>query len=248
MKTLYFGRMPEGGKVSLKAQLRAEVASIARLRPDIRITTVADAAPDNWSFLSTLAPDAPQVIDFWHAAQHLRAAADAAFGADCGNGGKWFEKYRGILREQTRGIDKVIRALRYLCGKHPKARPLGPQTGVELLSQTSPPHALPKLGRPKPADWLGNRRGRKSHSDRSAIETLRTALGKERRAGSVEHPCPRRIQPLRCRVEGNCQYMEDAPKRQQLKKAPQIRSMNGTLPYWTRTLLSHRRLTIEYPV
>ena len=122
LKTLYFGRMPEGGKVSLKAQLRAEVASIARLRPDIRITTVADAAPDNWSFLSTLAPDAPQVIDFWHAAQHLRAAADAAFGADCGNGGKWFEKYRGILREQTRGIDKVIRALRYLCGKHPKAR------------------------------------------------------------------------------------------------------------------------------
>ena len=74
LKTLYFGRMPEGGKVSLKAQLRAEVASIARLRPDIRITTVADAAPDNWSFLSTLAPDAPQVIDFWHAAQHLRAA------------------------------------------------------------------------------------------------------------------------------------------------------------------------------
>ena len=42
MKTLYLGRMPESGKVRLKAQLASEVAHIRRVRPEIRIGAVAD--------------------------------------------------------------------------------------------------------------------------------------------------------------------------------------------------------------
>ena len=56
LKTLYLGRMPESGKVTLKAQLASEVAHIRQLRPDVRIVAIADAAADNWTFLETLKP------------------------------------------------------------------------------------------------------------------------------------------------------------------------------------------------
>ena len=107
MKTLYLGRMPESGKVRLKAQLASEVAHIRRVRPEIRIGAVADGAADNWTFLESLSPET-EVIDFWHACEHLRVASDHAVAPH------WFEKHREILRHDPRGVAKVIRALCYL--------------------------------------------------------------------------------------------------------------------------------------
>ena len=107
LKTLYLGRMPESGKVTLKAQLASEVAHIRQLRPDVRIVAIADAAADNWTFLETLSPET-EVIDFWHACEHLRTASDHAVASD------WFERYREVLRQDPCGVDKVIRALRHL--------------------------------------------------------------------------------------------------------------------------------------
>ena len=77
LKTLYLGRMPESGKLTLKAQLASEVAHIRQLRPDVRIVAIADAAADNWTFLETLSPET-EVIDFWHACEHLQTASDHA--------------------------------------------------------------------------------------------------------------------------------------------------------------------------
>ena len=99
--------MPEGGKLTLKAQLASEVAHIRRMRPEIRIGAIADGAADNWTFLEGLEPET-QVIDFWHACEHLRVAADHAVAAH------WFEKYREILRHDPRGVARVIRALCHL--------------------------------------------------------------------------------------------------------------------------------------
>ena len=107
LKTLYLGRMPESGKVRLKAQLASEVAHIRRVRPEIRIGAVADGAADNWTFLESLSPET-EVIDFWHACEHLRVASDHAVAPH------WFEKHREILRHDPRGVAKVIRALCYL--------------------------------------------------------------------------------------------------------------------------------------
>ena len=45
LKTLYLGRMPESGKLTLKAQLASEVAHIRRARPEIGIVAIADGAP-----------------------------------------------------------------------------------------------------------------------------------------------------------------------------------------------------------
>ncbi len=107
LKTVCLGRMPERGKRALKAQLASEVAHIRRKRPGIRISAIADGAADNWTFLSGLEPET-EVIDFRHACEHLRVAADHAT-APCR-----FEKCREILRCDPRGIDRVIRALRCL--------------------------------------------------------------------------------------------------------------------------------------
>ena len=106
LKTLYLGRMPESGKVTLKAQLASEVAHIRQLRPDVRIVAIADGAADNWTFLETLSPET-EVIGFWHACEHLRTASDHAVASD------WFERYREVLRHDPCGVDKVIRALRH---------------------------------------------------------------------------------------------------------------------------------------
>ena len=92
---------------TLKAQLASEVAHIRQLRPDVRIVAIADAAADNWTFLETLSPET-EVIDFWHACEHLRTASDHAVVSD------WFERYREVLRHDPCGVDKVIRALRHL--------------------------------------------------------------------------------------------------------------------------------------
>ena len=107
LKTLYLGRMPESGKLTLKAQLASEVAHIRRARPEIGIVAIADGAADNWTFLETLSPET-EVIDFWHACEHLQTASDHAVAPG------WFEKYREILRHDPRGVAKVIRALRHL--------------------------------------------------------------------------------------------------------------------------------------
>ena len=110
LKTLYLARMPESGKPTLKAQLASEVAHIRQARPDIAIIAVADGAPDNWTFLESLSPEA-QAVDFWHACEHLRTASDHAVDP------RWFETYRHILRHDPRGSTRVIRALRYLRDK-----------------------------------------------------------------------------------------------------------------------------------
>ena len=91
LKTLYLGHMPESGKVTLKAQLASEVAHIRQLRPDVRIVAIADGGADNWTFLETLSPET-EVIDFWHACEHLRTASDHAVASD------WFERCREVLR------------------------------------------------------------------------------------------------------------------------------------------------------
>ena len=108
LKTLYLGRMPESGKVTLKAQLASEVAHIRQLRPDVRIVAIADAAADNWTFLET-----PVARNRGHRLLAcLRTSPNGI--RPCGGVSDWFERYREVLRHDPCGVDKVIRALRHL--------------------------------------------------------------------------------------------------------------------------------------
>ena len=101
LESRYFGRFPEAGKKNLKSQLKAEVSYWIGRKPDLKLAVVADGAKDNWTFLESLQPDVI-LVDFWHAAQHLSAAADAAFGKGTAAAKAWFEKWRHVLRHDPK--------------------------------------------------------------------------------------------------------------------------------------------------
>ena len=116
VQSSYFGRLPERGKTSLKAQVSREAFHWLERKEDLKVVAIADGARDNWAFLDMFSPDVV-LIDYFHAAQHLKAAADAAFGPDSAEGEAWFEKWRHVLRHDPKGAGKVIDALRYLLSK-----------------------------------------------------------------------------------------------------------------------------------
>ena len=89
-------------------------------RPDLQLVKIADGAKDNWTFLSRVLPEGVELIDFFHAAQHLSDAFDAAYGANDPKAVAQFEKYRHLLRYDDDGVTQVIRALRHLRSKHPE--------------------------------------------------------------------------------------------------------------------------------
>ena len=124
LRTVCFGRMPEAGKVSLKEDIAAEVRHLAQRRPDLPIVCIADGAPDNWSYFSEDFPDALQVLDFWHSAQHLKAAVDSAYGEGTPKAASRFEALRDTMRDGQEGIRSVIRSLERLARMHPSRKPI----------------------------------------------------------------------------------------------------------------------------
>lgn len=120
LKTIRFARMPEQKKSTLKVMLQDELAHVLAQRPAITLVKVADGARDNWEYLSRALPDGIEVVDFYHAAEHLRGALSEAYGETSPKGLAQFEKLRHVLLEDTNGVDKVIRALRYLRDRHPR--------------------------------------------------------------------------------------------------------------------------------
>ena len=80
LRGVCFGRMPESGKVSLKEDLLAEVSQVLLLRPDLQLVFISDGAPNHWAWCEEAFPEAIQVLDLWHALQHLKEALDCAYG------------------------------------------------------------------------------------------------------------------------------------------------------------------------
>ena len=125
LDTVRMARMPEPKKATLKAMLSAELAEVLGQRPDSHVVTVADGARDNWRYLDELAPGASAVVDFYHAAEQLKAALDAGYGESDAKGRAQFHKLRHVLVEHPEGVEKVIRALAYQRNKHPRKRRIG---------------------------------------------------------------------------------------------------------------------------
>jgi len=124
--TRRLSRMPESGKTTLKASLALELLHVLAQRPDLCVVTIADGAKDNWAFLCQL-PEGRvgyQIVDFFHAAEHLAEAMVAVYGEGTLRFQREFDRYRHILRHDNDGVEKVIRHLRYLAGKHPRRQKL----------------------------------------------------------------------------------------------------------------------------
>lgn len=129
LDTLCYARMPEANKATLKSIISAEVQAALAQRPDLTVVKIADGARDNWTYLATLVPDGEERVDFYHAAQQLKAALDAAYGESTPKGQAQFKNYRHILLEDPDGVEKVIRALMYLRSKHRRRKRIGEVLG-----------------------------------------------------------------------------------------------------------------------
>jgi hypothetical protein len=122
LTTIRLARMPEHKKTAVKEMLRKELDAVLAKRPDLRVGKVADGAKDNWEFLTELNPPSPQAVDFFHAAEHLKAALDVAYGETSAKCHAQFEKLRLILRDDDEGVEKVIRSLIHLRKQHPRKK------------------------------------------------------------------------------------------------------------------------------
>jgi hypothetical protein len=118
--TLRMARMPEKRKATLKSMLSQEIETVLEGRPDLTVVKLADGAKDNWTYLSAALPQGVELVDFYHACEHLKVAFDGAYGENSSKSKAHFEKYRHILRDEEQGVDKVIRALAYLRDQHPR--------------------------------------------------------------------------------------------------------------------------------
>jgi hypothetical protein len=123
LSTVVQGRMPESKKAELKASLAEELQHIRAQRPDLVVVKVADGARDNWTWLSRVAPGGIEVVDYFHAAQHLRTAVDAAHGEGTPRALAVAAKLRERLLTPN-GVESVIRSLRHLATSHPKSKVL----------------------------------------------------------------------------------------------------------------------------
>ena len=120
LRVVRMARMPEAKKTTLKAMLTEELSVVLAARPDLQLVKVADGAKDNWKFLSQSLPRGVEVLDFYHAAEHLSAAYGAAYGDGTVEARRQFELKRHILRHEMDGVETVIRSLVYLAKKHPR--------------------------------------------------------------------------------------------------------------------------------
>lgn len=124
LSTRRFARMPERGKATLKQSLKNGLDAILAKRPDLRLVKVADGALDNWTFLSGALPEGVEVLDYFHAVEHLSRALSAAYGESSPEYQRMHKRLRHKLKDNVNGVQQVIRSLRHLARKHPRRKAL----------------------------------------------------------------------------------------------------------------------------
>jgi hypothetical protein len=131
--TRYFSRMPEHKKRTLKSQLTQVLEQVLAQRPSLAVIKVADGAKDNWTYLEDTLPQGECVLNFYHASEHLFTAMEAIYGKGDTRTYTQHAKYRAILRDDEKGVDKVLRHLRYQLRLSPHKKVL--QTEVTYFSR-----------------------------------------------------------------------------------------------------------------
>jgi hypothetical protein len=119
ISAIRFGRGPEPKKLALKDTLRRDLAHILAQHPHLRLAKITDAGGDNWEYTATL-PPGPEILDFFHATEHLGAAIAAVHGDGTLATRHTFEFLRERLLMEDRGVQAVIAALVRLQRKHPR--------------------------------------------------------------------------------------------------------------------------------
>lgn len=92
---------------------------------------IADAGGDNWEYLSSL-PEGPEVLDFFHATEHLARALASVYGDGSLQTRHRFEELREKLLRESNGAQAVINSLTYLRRKYPKNETRPPNLNLTM--------------------------------------------------------------------------------------------------------------------
>ena len=129
LQTVQYARMPEHKKVTLGQQLQAEAQAILATRPDLRRVYLADGVDTNWALLEEVEyavggsrDGGLQIVDFYHACEHLKRGCDAIWGQSTVRGQAEFVRLRLLLQEADDGVERIIGTLKYHRGRARGAR------------------------------------------------------------------------------------------------------------------------------
>jgi hypothetical protein len=124
LQTVQYARMPEHKKVTLGAQLHAEAQAILGARPDLRRVYLADGADSNWELLAeveravgTNPTERVQIVDFYHACEHLKGGCDAIWGESTPRSQAEFARLRVLLKEADNGAERILCTFKYHLGR-----------------------------------------------------------------------------------------------------------------------------------
>jgi hypothetical protein len=124
LQTVQYARMPEHKKGTLGEQLQAEAQAILRARPELRRVYLADGAETNWELLAEVERamggnplESVQIVDFYHACEHLKEGCDAIWGESTPRGHAEFARLRVLLKEAEDGAKRIIQILKYHRGR-----------------------------------------------------------------------------------------------------------------------------------
>ena len=112
--TKYFARMPEPGMTTLFDELGETIFELKQERTFREMVVVCDGKPTLWNTIEAdpLYDNATQVLDFFHAVEHLSRAAEAIFGKKKQAASRWHAKYRARLLEDSDGLASLLRSMR----------------------------------------------------------------------------------------------------------------------------------------
>jgi hypothetical protein len=120
LQTIRYGRMPEPKKATLQQQLETETRSTLALCPTLRRIHLADGAQHNWALLNEIELHLPpadqppmEIVDYYHACDHLKNGCNAAWGDSSVASKSQFERLKTLLKEADDGTERIIRTLRY---------------------------------------------------------------------------------------------------------------------------------------
>ncbi len=124
LQTVRWARMPESKKVTLQTELQGELQALHALRPDLRRVHLADGAEPNWKLLAEiehalgLSPATRlEIVDFYHACDHLQDGCDAIWGESTPRSQAEFARLKTLLKEDPDGADRIIRTFKHHAGR-----------------------------------------------------------------------------------------------------------------------------------
>lgn len=116
LESRYTARMPEAKFLTFRKQFEQEIeACFEQISEDTTKLVITDGHPALEKYIrrNALLEDCEVLTDFYHAMEHLSAAAEIVFGKSSEAASKWFEKWRQLLLHQEYSVNRLYRSMKY---------------------------------------------------------------------------------------------------------------------------------------